>query len=402
MNVYQLGKEVSRRFVRYKFKSFLMLLGMLIGVFTLTTGMALAAGFKISVMTYFNNIFLPDSITLATRSGVPNVRPLTEDDVEALVRELPALGAWTPLVPGGAVDLTYNGNSRRAGLTGTGAAAPLATGQGAASGTYISETDVQTRASVVLLGNTVREQLFGSENPVGQRLAIGSQVFQIKGVLDRLGADPHGGDLDNVVMVPYTTLLQMNRWEDLRNIRFRVTSSAEVDATATQMTVLMRARRNLTEGREDDFYITTAPAGQESFGQFEAMFKVLLPVVVGIIFVISLLVIASIMLIGVKERTAEIGLRKAVGARAEEVELQFLAEALLVAVVAGVLGNVLSYPGLLYVQQMYARYGSDDVSFLPDVPLLALSFGCALLTGVLAAWLPARQAAAMSPVTALR
>ena len=163
----------------------------------------------------------------------------------------------------------------------------------------------------------------------------------------------------------------------------------------------MRARHNLTEGREDDFYIGTAPAGQAAFERFEAIFRILLPVVVAIIFTISLLVIASIMMIGVKERTAEIGLRKAVGARAEEVELQFLAEALLLAIIAGVLGNALSVPGLLYIQQMYSRYGSD-VSFLPGIPVLVLSFGCALLTAVLAAWFPARRAAALSPVTALR
>jgi putative ABC transport system permease protein len=396
-----LGQEVCRRFIRYKFKSFVMMLGMLIGVFTLTTGMALGSGFKISVMKYFNNIFLPDSITLAVRTDVQNAKPITEADIALLRRELPDLGAWTPLIGGGSVDLAENGKNRRAGLTGTGTGAPRATGQGAASGEYLSEADVQSRAKVVLLGKTVRDELFGTEDPIGKSLTVNSQVFQIKGVLDQLGADPHGGDLDNVLIIPYTTLLQMNRSDELRTIRFRVNNSADVATIGARMATLMRTLHNLTEGREDDFYIGTAPAGQAAFEQFEALFRILLPVVVGIIFTISLLVIASIMMIGVKERTTEIGLRKAVGARAEEVELQFLAEALLLAIVAGVSGNALSYPGLLYIQQLYTRYGSD-VSFLPGISVLALSFGCSLLTGLLAAWLPARRAAAMSPVTALR
>ena len=402
MNITQFGGEIGRRFMRYKFKSFVMLAGMLIGVFTLTTGMALSAGFKISVTRYFSSIFLPDSITLAARNAVPDARPLTEADIYELRQALPELGAWTPLVPAGAVDLNHNGNSRRVTLTGTGVDAPSATGQGTASGEYFSEEDMQARANVVLIGNTVKDQLFSNEDPLNQQLTIGSVVYEVKGVLQKLGADPHGGDLDNVIMIPYTTLMQMNRWDDLRNVRFRATNAADVDNIAMQMGVLMRARHNIVEGREDDFYIGTSPAGKESFGQFEAMFKVLFPVVVAIIFVISLLVIASLMLISVKERTAEIGLRKAVGARADEVELHFLAEALLLAVVAGVLGNMLSYPGLLAVQQMYSRYGSPDVSFLPGAGMLAFRFGCALLTAVLAAWLPARRAAAMSPVAALR
>jgi putative ABC transport system permease protein len=394
-------REIARRFSRYKIKSLLMLAGIMLGVFTLTTGMAGATGFKANVLVYFDKIFLPGSITLAARTDMLNARLLTEDDISAVLRELPAITAWTPLVPGGRVDLVRQGNSRRAGLSGTGVAAPLVTGQGVLAGDYFSEEDVRTRARVALLGTTVQEELFGSESPLGQPLTIGTQVFTIKGVLESLGADPHGGDLDNVVVIPYSTLLQMNKWDSLVSVRFRVADYAAVAGTGAALQELLRRQHNITPGREDDFYVGTAPAGQQSFQEFERMFNMLLPVVVGIILALSALVIASIMLISVKERTAEIGLRKAVGARAQDVQLQFLGEVLLLAFIGGALGTALSYAPLVYVQQQFALAGSA-ASFLPSPTLLLISFACALLTGTLAAWWPARKAAALAPADALR
>src|SRR5690606_27732890 len=127
-------------------------------------------------------------------------------------------------------------------------------------------------------------------------------------------------------------------------------SAAAVPSAAEKIASLMRTRHNLTPGQQDDFYVASSPAGKAAFERFEAMFKLLLPIISGIIFVISMLVLASIMLITIKDRTAEIGLRKAVGARARDVESQFVIETLMIAVLGGVLGIVLSYAPLLYVQ----------------------------------------------------
>lgn len=401
MNQALLYGSVLKRFARYKLKTFLLMLGVTVGVYVLTTGLALGSGFKTAVMDYFSRIFLPNSITLASESGAPDARPLSEADVAALLDAIPALVSWTPLMPGGRADLERNGATQRAGIMAVSPAAQQVIGQSAVLGTYLSDADIATRSRVVLLGNTVKEKLFGGEDPLGQPLALGSQVFVVKGVLNRLGADPHGGDLDNVVVIPYTTQLQTNKRDDLVSVRFRVGSSSEMASAAAAMSTILRARHNITEGRQDDFYVSTMPAGQAMFLQFEATFRILLPVITGVLFVIALLVIASLMLISVKERTAEIGLRKAVGASARDVEQQFMVEIVLVAVLGGVLGIALSYPGLLYIESLYARYGSA-VSFLPTPAMLALSLLCAVLTGALAALLPARRAAALAPVEALR
>jgi ABC-type antimicrobial peptide transport system permease subunit len=314
---------------------------------------------------------------------------------------VPAPIEWSPLVSGGRVDLERNGATQRAGMTGTGIAAPRVIGQSAAAGEYFSDEDIRTRARVVLVGNTVKEQLFGADDPLGQLLTVGSQVYVVKGVLSKLGADPHGGDLDNVVAVPYTTVLQIAKRDDLGSVRFRVQPGTDVEAVAALVRTAMRTRHNLGEGRVDDFYVATAPAGRAAFDQFEQMFRTLLPVITGVLFLIALLVIASLMLISVKERSAEIGLRKALGARARDIERQFLIETLLVALLGGALGIALSYPGALYVESLYARYGSA-VSFRPTPAIIVLSLLCAVITGALAAWLPARRAATLNPVEALR
>src|SRR5690606_23139008 len=159
---------------------------------------------------------------------------------------------------------------------------PATIGQDAAEGEYLSDADVRTRARVALIGNTVKEKLFGAESPLGQPLSIGSQVYTIKGTLSRLGADPHGGDLDNVVVIPYSTQLQVNKRDELGSVRFRV-ASGNVASAAAQISALMRERHNITEGRQDDFYVATAPAGQASFDNFLALFALLLPVVTGVI-----------------------------------------------------------------------------------------------------------------------
>ncbi len=403
MNHALLFSGIFRRFLRHRNKTFLLMLGVAVGVFVLTSGLVLGKGFRQSVTEYFNKTFLPDSITLATDFNVPDPRPLTEADVAALLTEIPALTAWSPLMPGGRADVERDGIVQRAALTGVSPQAQVTIGQGTTLGAYIDDTDVATRARVAVIGNTVREKLYGASDPTGEELTIGSQVYRIKGLLNRLGGDPHGGDLDNTMVIPYTTLLQINKGDGLVNVRFRV-ARGQAEESAARIAALLRARHNITEGRRDDFYVSTAPAGQAMFVHVENLFGVLLPLITGVILLIALLVIASLTLIGVKERTAEIGLRKAVGGRTRDVSRQFVLETVLVALMGGVLGVVLSYPGMLYLESVFAVYRTPDsaVSFVPGLGAVATGLFSALVTGLLAAILPARRAAALPPHEALR
>jgi putative ABC transport system permease protein len=401
MNRPMLYRSILRNLLRQKFKSLLMTLGVLVGVFTLTAGMALGSGFKLSVLNYFNNIFLPNSLTLGTDYDIANASGIRKSDMEAIVNDIAGVTAWSPLLPGGRQTLVRAGRAQITNLFGVSENGGVVTGQIAEIGDYFGTEDIRSRARVVLLGQTVRKALFGDESPVGQSLTIGTQVYVVKGVLSKLGGDPHGGDLDNLIRIPYTTLQQINKGEDLVNVRLRLQDAAAVTQAARQIPLLLRQRHQIVAGQQDDFFVATAPAGQAAFRQFQQIFELLLPIVVGVILLTGALVIASMMLIAVKERGAEIGLRKAVGARAQDVEHQFLVETLLLTTLGGVLGIALSYPLMFYVQDIYAPYDTG-ISFLPTPLMLVVSVSSATLTGVLAAWLPARQAAALNPLATLR
>src|SRR5262245_36965545 len=158
MNQTLLYSGIFRRFLRQKTKTFLLMLGVTIGVFVLTSGLVLGMGLKQSVLEYFGKTFLPDSLTLASNFDIPDAQPITEADIAALLTDIPALTAWSPLMPGGRVDLERDGIVQRAGLTGVSPQAQLTIGQSTALGAYLDDTDLNTRARVAVIGNTVKEK----------------------------------------------------------------------------------------------------------------------------------------------------------------------------------------------------------------------------------------------------
>ena len=401
MNVVLLLADIALRFLRYKLRSLFMMLGILLGVFTLVSAISLAGGFRVAVLDYFAKTFLPNNLMLTADPRVPGAKQLTLADIQSLQQALPPLQLWTPILRGGGRNLGIQGRSLQTYLSGVSADARLVLGQDVVSGSYFSEQDIRNRERVVLLGRTVREALFPDGNAEGQLLNIDNLVFVVQGELAALGADPHGGDLDNAVLLPYSTLQQMSKRDDLGSVRFLAAEGADVEATAQAMRSLLRQRHNIGSSRQDDFMVATSPPGMQAFQQFEELFRLLLPLVVGVIFLVSTLVIASLMLVNVKSRTAEIGLRKAVGARHSDILCQFLLEVLLLAALAGVLGVGLSYPALYYVQANFAALGSA-ANFMPTPTVLVSALLCALLTGLLASLWPAWRAAALMPKETLR
>jgi putative ABC transport system permease protein len=309
--------------------------------------------------------------------------------------------AWSPLVPGGRRNLTRNGLENFAALNGVSESAQVVIGQPAVSGNYFTEQDIQRRAREALIGRTVAERLFPGESPVGGVLTVDNLVFTVKGVLKELGGDPHGGDLDNVVSIPYTTLLQMNKSDQLFSVRFLVAAGSDTERAAATMRTIMRKAHNIGAGQPDDFLVTTAPGGLAAFRQFEATFIMLLPVVVGVIFLIAAGVITIISLSSVRERIAEIGLRKAVGARNRDISTQFLLETAVLSGIGGLLGILLTLPVLAYTESFFARAGSS-VKFLPSPGLVVFTLLCCVLVGLAAGCLPALRAANLTPVDALR
>lgn len=401
MNTNMLLQELCRRVLRYKLRSCMMMLGVMVGSFILVGALALKAGFQQNVLDYLSKTFLPNSITLAGSQDVAGGRELTLADIEAVVREVDGIVAWSPLIPAGRRNLSRGGRENFAALSGASDQAQMVTGQYAVEGTHFTAADVRTRARVVLLGRTVVEKLFPDQSPLGEPLVIDNLVFTVQGVLSELGGDPHGGDLDNTIVIPWTTLLQMNKSDNLFNVRFLAAEGSDVEQVAQEIGEVVRARHNIGPGRSDDFFVSTSPRGKAAFEDFEATFNVMLPVVTGVIFLISACVIAIITLTSVRERVPEIGLRKAVGARRRDIGRQFLLETALLSVLGGASGILLTLPGLRYLEIVFERAGGE-MAAMPSPWVILLCLGCSIVVGLAAGFLPARRAAKLLPVEALR
>jgi putative ABC transport system permease protein len=391
-----------RILTRYKLRSFFMSLGIVIGVAALVVMRSMGSGAEQDMMNKIERMFSAGSIWLlnrpnATHGGTRDLGKLTIDDIEAIGEQLENVIDWNPSATIGSREVQYQDRSRSLMIIGGSERAEAVSGRGVTVGEYFSGADVRSAARVALIGSKTAEALFDGENPVGKRIQIGNSPFRVKGVLEEHGVDPHGMDRDDEVHVPITTL--MRRMLDLDTIgsaKLIISSTEEVDNTVEQVAELLRVRHGLADDEPDDFSIFTPTQVQQAVKKANRVLTVYLPATAGVALLVAAIVIANIMLIAVRERIPEIGLRKAVGATDRQIGGQFLLESLAVTVVSGVLGVGIGAGILVAVARMMSR----ETKVTPDSIVLGL--GAALVVGILAGWLPARQAARQEPVDALR
>ena len=242
----------------------------------------------------------------------------------------------------------------------------------------------------------VRE-LFGGADPIGLQLRIGSVPFQVIGVLDSMGIDPHGWDRDNEVIIPFTTMMRRVLNVDyLGSAKILAEEGTDLSAAVESIEALLRERHSLAEDELNDFSMITPVQVEEMVASMNRIFTLFLPLLAGVSLLIGGIVVANLMLMGVNERRSEIGLRKAVGARDRDVWLQFLLESALVTVAGGVLALLVGAAGLAVIGG-----AMEGVSVVPwEAATLGLL--AAVAVGLLAGVFPARRAAALEPVETLR
>jgi putative ABC transport system permease protein len=267
----------------------------------------------------------------------------------------------------------------------------------ASRGELFDAAAVKSSARVAVIGETVAGRLFRDEDPIGSDIQIGAVPFRVIGVLERWGTDPHGMDRDNEIVVPISTLMRrLTNVDTITGAKFVVPHAANDDAMAKQIREMLRSRHSLAAGQPDDFSILTASEVRRMMAAIERVLLLYLPMVAAISLLVGAIVSASLMFASVNERAAEIGLRRAVGARTEDIRLQFLVETAATTVAGGAGGIVLGY-GL-------AQMGANRLHLDGVEPWNAALLGIAasILVGLAAGLLPARRAARMSPVDALR
>ena len=389
-------------------RSVLTALGIIIGVAAVIVMISVGAGAQKQVDDVIKKlgsnlvIVVPGTTTSGGARGARGSRrTLTEDDAIAIQNEVPTVKVSAPTVRGSGQIIFGNQNWSTV-IRGVTPDYGQAREWEIADGRWFSNDEVRSAAKVALIGETVSESLFGNDNPVGQIVRIKRVPFTVIGTLVGKGETPMGNDMDDVVFIPLTTAKKRTlggRRVSGRSVGvvFVKSNSAEVvDDTIRDMTKLLRLRHKIRPGQPNDFFVRNLSSILEARANSSRVMNLLLAAVASISLIVGGIGIMNIMLVSVTERTREIGLRMAVGAKGRDILLQFLIEAVTLSLIGGVIGIVFGLGGSYII----ARIGNSPAIVQPFSIFLA--FGFAAAVGVFFGFYPARKAARLDPIEALR
>jgi putative ABC transport system permease protein len=397
----QAALEALRRNV---LRTSLTALGIIIGVGAVIVMMAIGDGARQSIESRIRSqgtnliIVMPGSAVVGgARLGQGAMQTLTADDAEVIRREVPGVQAVSPGVNTRGQVVAASGNWSTQ-IQGAGADLPSIRAWAMEAGAFFGEPEVTRAAKVAALGAVVRDQLFGpGTDPVGETIRISNQPFTVIGVLARKGQSAMGQDQDDTVIVPYTTVQKrLTGTTFVSNITISAVDETQIASVSAAVTALLRQRHRLPEGTPDDFNVRTLEEMASVLTATTTTLSYLLASVAAVSLLVGGIGVTNIMLVSVTERTREIGLRMSLGARRVDVLRQFLVEALTLSLAGGLAGVALG---------IGSAYGlSTLMHWTTAVSLRAilLSFGCAAAIGAFFGWVPARRAAALNPIEALR
>jgi len=391
-----------------RMRSALTMLGIIIGVAAVIAMVGVGAGATARIQAQIQSIgsnliiVLPGSISSnGVRLGSGAVASLTQDDAKAIAEECPAVALAAPAVRGG-VQVVYGNNNWATNAQGVTPDYMTIRDYTMLSGQFFTTQDVDAAAKTAVLGETVAHNLFGDSDPTGQVVIIKNVPFTVAGVLTPKGQSPTGQDQDDVILLPISTATQKVLGANKINAKavgslmVQATSPQAMDQAIQEMGTLLRERHKILPGLDDDFTIrnlTEVFAAQETSAQ---VMSILLGAIASVSLIVGGIGIMNIMLVSVTERTREIGLRQAVGAKTRDILLQFLVEAVTLSLLGGIIGIATGLAASVLISH-FAQW-STQVS--PLSILLAFMFSA--LVGVFFGYYPARKAAFLDPIEALR
>jgi putative ABC transport system permease protein len=391
-----------------KARSALTMLGIVIGVAAVIATVAVGSGatqrIQQQIASIGSNIIIviPGSVTSSgMRMGTGAAVTLTESDARDLAAQCPSVGVVAPVVRGGSQLVYENANwaSVTMGIT------PEFLGirdLSIAKGAAFTQHDVDGATKVVVLGQTVVDNLFGDIDPIGKSIRVKKVPFTVVGVLGRKGQSPMGQDQDDIVLIPLSSAkrkvlgIKSANADAVDSIMLQATSDQKMQAAQDEAQALLRQRHHLQPAQDDDFSIRNM---QEIFAAQESSSRVMslmLAAVASVSLIVGGIGIMNIMLVSVRERTREIGLRQAVGAKTRDILTQFLVEAATLSVAGGIIGIVVGVGTSFLV----SRLADWQTVIGPGAVLLAVFFSA--LVGITFGYYPARKAAYLDPIEALR
>lgn len=394
---------------RSRLRTFFMMVGITVGITVLTIVLSAGMGARERVMERvrvfgLENLMVwaggpTDQVRMGPGGGEGSsvTATLKREDAEAIRREVGGVHEVAPFARQGQAEVRWRDRSLTAPVFGITPEWEYVWDWPVERGQFITAEDDATMARVAAIGPTVVAELFGDEDPLGQVIQVGGVPFEITGILAEKGTSAGGGDMDNRVFVPLTTYLRRVANVDyLSGIRVQVEDLRGMGDVVADIDALLRERHQVAPGTVEDFRITTPTEVTAMVEEMQGTFDLFLVLVAGIALVVGGVVVANIMLLSVGERRKEIGLRLAVGAKARHIRTQFLLETVAVTSLGGVGGILLGWIGNAVVE----RFTGTPALLTWHVLAAAVLFST--VVGVVAGMHPARKAAAMAPVDALR
>ena len=406
MNLYQSFIEALESLVSNKMRTGLTVLGIVIGVAAVIAMLAVGEGTQSSITGQIEGI--GTNLVFIIPGGdddVRNPKPLTLSDAEAMSDPLaaPNVAAVAPVLSGMS-EVSYYGESSTVSISGITPDYESVSNESLTEGEFITETDILGRSSVAVIGPDTAEKLFDRTDGItGETIRINGQPFRIAGVLDSKGGSGFGSQ-DDRVLVPITTaqsrLMQRDTKDSVDSIQVQAVNSEAVDSAVDEVSEILRLRHR-TEIGVDDFTIFTQQSILDTASSITAVFTIFLGGIAGISLLVGGIGIMNIMLVSVTERTREIGLRKALGARKRDILSQFLTESVVLSLLGGIMGIILAWILSAAIGAIAAASGTPiNPEITLSSVLLATLFSMAV--GLLFGLYPANRAASLQPVEALR
>jgi putative ABC transport system permease protein len=404
MELIAVVRIAMRALARNKMRSILTMLGIIIGVGAVIAMVGLGQGAQQQVQQQIaamgSNLLFVGSGTVnrgGLRMGSGATKTLVYQDLVAILRECPAVVTAAPGA-GASAQVVFGNDNWSTRLTGTEPQYFDVRNWPVGSGSVFSQSDVDTAANVAVIGETVRKNLFGAVDPVGQTVRINNIPFKVVGVLVAKGSSAAmGQDQDDAIFVPLTTLQKKISGQDW--LQFIMVSAQSRDASYSaqqQITGLLRDRHRIRPGTDDDFFVRNLADVADLADQSSQVFTLLLASIASVSLLVGGIGIMNIMLVSVTERTREIGIRMAIGATEADVQRQFLIEAVVLSLIGGAIGILLGVASSLIITNVLGW----PVLVSPLAIVTAVVFSAAV--GIFFGFYPARKAAGLDPIEALR
>ena len=405
MTLLMIIRVAFRALVRNKMRAILTMLGIIIGVSAVIAMVSIGQGAQASVQAQIESIGTNLLFVSAGAQNVGGVRSgtgdsgtntLTVEDLDAIKREVPSVAMVTPTV-NSRTQLVVGNMNWNTSLQGVSEQYPDVRKWMIQSGSFFTDADVRTASRVIVIGQTIADNLFPGMDPVGQTLRVANLPFRVTGVMVRKGQDQQGRDQDDIAFAPYTTVQKKVLGSPRLQIAYASAISQDATYTAQeQITELLRQRHKLGANEPNDFTVRNMTDIAEAANETNNTMTLLLACIASVSLLVGGIGIMNIMLVSVTERTREIGIRMAIGARSSAVRSQFLIESIVLSLTGGFIGIVLGVAVSLSIPKFLGW--PTLVSSLAIIGSVIFSAAVGIFFG----YYPARKAANLDPIEALR